>query len=85
MSRDTAPLVAGITETAQSDPGLRLTGLLSGRLPRPARDRLVEAIGLLETVFEDETDEPTRARVGAAIAMLRSRKGWRGGEDIAAR
>lgn len=68
---DTFPLVAGVTETAKSDPGLQLTRLLEGRLPRPSRDRLAEAMDMLEGVFGDETDEPTKARVGAAIAMLR--------------
>lgn len=68
---DELPLIAGVTETAQSDPGLRLTSLMTGRLPQPTRDRLASVIADLESVFDEESDEGTRLRVGAAIAMLR--------------
>lgn len=65
------PLVAGVTETAQSDPGLRLASLMAGTLPQTNRDRIASTIAELEEVFSDEQDEGTRMRVGAAIAMLR--------------
>lgn len=68
---DTLPLIAGVTETAQSDPGLRLTSIMAGRLPQPNRDRLASTIADLESIFADESDEGTRLRVGAALAMLR--------------
>lgn len=68
---DTLPIIAGVTETAQSDPGLKLSSLLTGMLPRPTRDRLNEALETLELVFDEETDERTKTRVGAAISMLR--------------
>lgn len=70
-SKSDYPLIAGVTETAQSDPGLRLTALMSGMLPQPNRDKIASTISTLEEVFEQETDEGTRSRVGAAIAMLR--------------
>lgn len=71
---DTLPIIAGITETAQSDPGLKLSSVLSGMLPRPTRDRLNEALETLEGVFDEETNEKTKARIGAAITMLRGRR-----------
>jgi hypothetical protein len=65
------PLVAGVTETAQSEPGLRLSSLLSGMLPQPTRDRLAESISELEAIVRSESDEETKTRIGAAISMLR--------------
>lgn len=65
------PLVAGITETAQSDPGLQLSELLSGMLPRPTRDRISSTIDELEAIARAESDDDTKTRVGCAIAMLR--------------
>lgn len=68
------PLIPGITETSQmgdDEPMLELVEEMRGRLPRPTRDRLVSVMGELETVFKLESDEPTRARIGAAISMLR--------------
>lgn len=65
------PLVAGVTETAQSEPGLKLSALLSGMLPTPTRDRINSAIGELEAIVRAESDEDTRTRVGAAITLLR--------------
>ena len=76
---DTYPLVAGVTETANTDPGLRLTRLMEGRLPRPTRDRLSEAMTTLEGVFAEETDESTKTMVGAALAMLRGSRAKSGG------
>ena len=70
-SKSDYPLIAGVTETAQSDPGLRLSSLMAGLLPQPNRDKIASAISDLESVFEMEEDEPTKMRVGAAIAMLR--------------
>ena len=71
MPDDSLPIVAGVTETAQSDPGLRLASLMAGRLPQPTRDRLSTAISDLESIFDEESDDGTKIRVGAAIAMLR--------------
>jgi len=71
------PLVAGVTETAQSDPGLKLSALLSGMLPTPTRDRLASAIDELESIVRAESDEDVQTRVGAAIALLRGTKSTR--------
>ena len=68
---DNLPLIAGVTETAQSDPGLRLASMMSGRLPQTSRDRISAAMSELEAAFELENDENTRVRVGAALSMLR--------------
>lgn len=68
---DTLPIIAGLTETAQSDPGLKLSSLLAGRYPQPTRDRLASTISDLESLFGDENDDKTRLRIGAALQMLR--------------
>ena len=67
------PLVAGGTETAQSEPGLKLSAMLSGLLPTPTRDRINSAIDELEAIVRTESDEETKTRVGAAICMLRGK------------
>ena len=68
------PLVPGVTETSQmgdDEPTMRLVEEMRGRLPRPARERIVSIMGDLESVFDLEEDEPTRLRIGAALSMLR--------------
>lgn len=68
------PLVAGVTETSQmadDEPTYRLVEEMRGRLPRPTRERLASIVGDLEKVFELESDDRTRTRIGAALSMLR--------------
>ena len=77
----TLPLVTGVTETAQTEPpATRLSDLLAGRLPQPTRDRLSRTITDLEGIFEAEKDEKTKARVGAALGMLRGTRKPKGDE-----
>ena len=60
------------------EPMLNLVEEMRGRLPRPARDRIASIMGDLESVFDLESDEPTRLRIGAALSMLRGTCGSKG-------
>lgn len=71
---DHLPLIPGVTETSpmgEDEPTLRLVEEMRGRLPRPTRERVASAVDELESAFKLESDERTRARIGAALAMLR--------------
>lgn len=67
-----APVVEGLTETAESGTPLhlRLINLLSQR-PGGSQRKIADALALLEQAVGEESDERVRDRIAAGVSLIR--------------